>query len=255
MSVPRFSEEVILSVADNVHDIAMRFQPVLSVYGITPEFLEHFVGKIKAAEKLSGEGTKRVELRWLNRNTNQELDSCYQWGVRLRNRLQMCFGTDSVEFGEFPIERLMAARYNVRLMKPVMETLINLASKYQNELAEFGFTPSEHILGGALLDSLVSIEKIHQDTAVKEIAGSGERYAVFQSIYDDINRILEAGRYVFHGNMVMEAYFQSPWPKYYIVEEGHMDEAEPVGWEISLVLEKTGILTDTFAGSGKKTGR
>ncbi len=228
MPRPKYSEEVILYVAKVAQEIATEFQSDLAIYGITPEWLEAFAGKIAAAEALPDEDMERVELRWLTQSKNEHLEACYWWGVRIRDRLEMRFGRDSEAFESFPAERFRQARKSERLMTRVMENLLQITERYRQELSGYGLTDAELEEGATLLEHLKAAEVTQEEGKVQKQAATQERYAVFQALYDDVNWIYKAGRRVFRGKPELAAYFRTPWPRYY---SGTPDVAEDADQE------------------------
>jgi len=141
MNRPRFSEETILSVSKTSLTNARNNLMPLSDFGVTEEMLNQFDTDIQAAEALPGETQNRIELKDLTHDKEEALDSCYQWGRKLRVRLQLAFGKNSSQAKSFPSKDFQNAVNSENTMMTVMEVLINLADKYKTELATFGQTP------------------------------------------------------------------------------------------------------------------
>lgn len=106
MSKPRFSEETILSVAKTTLENARAHQANLADFGVTTQLLDEFDANIQAAEALPDETANRIDLRSLTQEKKDALDACFQWGRKLRARLQLAFGNASPQASAFPLNEL-----------------------------------------------------------------------------------------------------------------------------------------------------
>jgi len=212
MSKPRFSEETILSVAKTTLENARAHQANLADFGVTTQLLDEFAANIQAAEALPDETANRIDLRSLTQEKKDALDACFQWGRKLRARLQLAFGNASPQASAFPSKEFNAASGSESKMMPVMEILINLATQHQSELAAVGQTPEILAEGSALLESLRQTDQAQELKKDTKRSATQERYQKFQVIYDAVNRINRVGRLVFENDPVKRALFESKWP-------------------------------------------
>lgn len=141
MNKPRFSEETILSVSKTTLENARTYQADLASFGVTTQLLDEFESNIQAAEALPDETANRINLRGITQEKDSALEACTEWGRRLRTRLEMAFGNKSPQVSLFPSKELSAAADSESQMMPVMEILIDLATRHQTELAAVGQTP------------------------------------------------------------------------------------------------------------------
>jgi len=102
MNRPKFSEATILSVAKTTLANARSTATALAEFGVTDESLNAFESNIQQAEALPGETQERIELRDLTTDKDEALDTCYQWGRKLRARLQLAFGRTSARHSPSP---------------------------------------------------------------------------------------------------------------------------------------------------------
>jgi hypothetical protein len=212
MSNPKFSEETILSVAKTTLTNARTHLNALAEFGVTQAMLDEFDNNIQAAEALANESAQRIDLRNLTQQKAEALDACFQWGRRLRTRLQLAFGNTSPQVKSFPSKEFNDAVSSERRMMPVMETLINLATQYQDKLAQHGQTPEMLAKGSELLAKLRETDKAQELKKDGKKSGTQERYQKFQTIYDSVNRINGVGRLVFEKDAVKLSLFESKWP-------------------------------------------
>ena len=212
MERPNFSEETVLSVAKTTLNNARVNQSALSEFGVSEEMLNQFDSGIQAAEALSTEDYNRIELRGLTQDKEDALDSCYQWGRRLRTRMQLAFGRDSSKFKSFPSSEFNSAVHSESIMMPVMETLIKLAKKCQDQLASYGQTPEIMAQGSELLTALRGADAVQEIKKDDKRSATQERYQTFKGLYDTVNRINKIGRLVFENDPIKLALFESKWP-------------------------------------------
>jgi hypothetical protein len=212
MSNPKFSEETILSVAKTTLSNARNHLNALAEFGISGEFLNEFEANIQTAEALPAEVSNRIDLRNLTRGKADALDACYQWGRKLRARLQLAFGNNSSQVKSFPSKQFNAAQSSESKMMPVMEILINIATQYQTELAAFGQTPEMLAQGNQLLENLRQSDQTQELKKDVKKSATQDRYQKFQTIYDTVNRITRVGRLVFEDDPVNRTLFESKWP-------------------------------------------
>lgn len=212
MNRPKFTEETILSVAKTTLANARSHLTALGEFGVTEAMLDEFEGNIQAAEELPDEVSNRIDLKSLTREKADALDGCYQWGRKLRTRLQLAFGNDSPQAKSFPSKQFNAAINSESKMMPVMEILINLATQYQTELAAQGQTPEILAQGSQLLNSLRQADQAQELKKDEKRSATQERYQKFQIIYDTTNRINKVGRLVFENDSVNLPLFESKWP-------------------------------------------
>ena len=134
----RQTEETILTVAKATHQHAQDNLAALGEFGVDQALLDRFQADIAAAETLGDERSERIALRQLTVDKDEALDACKAWGRRLRTRLQLAFGRDSVQVQSFPGAAFNRAYASEKYMMPIMETLLGLARQYAAELAAFG---------------------------------------------------------------------------------------------------------------------
>jgi len=212
MSRPKFTEETILSVAKTTLANARSHLVALGEFGVTEAMLNEFEGNIQAAEALPDEVSNRIDLKSLTQEKTDSLEVCYQWGRKLRTRLQLAFGNNSPQAKSFPSKQFNAAINSESKMMPVMEILINLATQYQTELAAQGQTPEILAQGSQLLESLRQADQAQELKKDEKRSATQERYQKFQIIYDTTNRINKVGRLVFENDPVNLPLFESKWP-------------------------------------------
>ncbi len=102
MNRPGFSEETILSVAKTTLANARTHLTALAEFGVTAATLDQFGAAIQSAEALSRETQHRIELKDLTHDKEEALDACFQWGRKLRVRLQLAFGKIHRQPDRFP---------------------------------------------------------------------------------------------------------------------------------------------------------
>lgn len=212
MNRPKFTEETILSVAKTTLANARSHLAALGEFGLTQAMLDEFESNIQAAEALPDEVSNRIDLKSLTREKADALDGCYQWGRKLRTRLQLAFGNNSSQAKLFPSKQFNAAINSESKMMPVMEILINLANQHQTELAAVGQTPEILTEGSALLESLRQADQVQELQKDAKKSATRERYQKFQIIYDTVNKINRVGRLVFENDPVNLTLFESKWP-------------------------------------------
>ena len=212
MNRPRFSEETILSVSKTSLTNARNNLMPLSDFGVTEEMLNQFDTDIQAAEALPGETQNRIELKDLTHDKEEALDSCYQWGRKLRVRLQLAFGKNSSQAKSFPSKDFQNAVNSENTMMTVMEVLINLADKYKTELATFGQTPEILAQGNEFLNNLREADSVQEVKKDEKKQATQDRYQQFKNLYDTVIKINRVGRLVFENDPVHLALFESKWP-------------------------------------------
>ncbi len=212
MNKIKFSEETILSVAKTTLENARAHQPALAEFGVTEEMLNEFDANIQAAEALPNEVANRIDLRNLTEDKGAALEACFQWGRKLRTRLQLAFGANSPQSKSFPAKEFNLAVNRESKMMPVMEILINLATQHQSELAAAGQTPEILAAGGQHLEALRQADRAQELKKDAKKSATQERYQKFQVIYDTVNRLNRVGRLVFESDPVKLALFESKWP-------------------------------------------
>ena len=102
MNGPRFSEETILTVARTTLSNGRGQVAALAEFGFSEEMLTQFETDIQTAEVLPDETRNRIELRDLTQSKEEALDACFQWGRKLRTRLQLAFGRTSPQAKSSP---------------------------------------------------------------------------------------------------------------------------------------------------------
>ncbi|MFZ5515365.1 MAG: hypothetical protein ACOY90_01920 [Candidatus Zhuqueibacterota bacterium] len=212
MNRPRFSEETILSVSKTTLTSARNNLTALAEFGITNVMLDQFDAQIQAAEALSGETQNRVELGDLTNDKEEALDACYQWGRKLRVRLQLAFGKNSSQASSFPSKDFQNAVNSENIMMTVMEVLISLAEKYKAELANFGQTPEILAQGSEFLNNLRQTDSVQEVKKDVKRQATQDRYQQFKNLYDTIIKINRVGRILFENDPVHLALFESKWP-------------------------------------------
>lgn len=212
MNRPRFSEETILSVSKTTVTNARNNLTALSDFGVTEEMLNQFETNIQTAEALPGETHNRIELKDLTHDKEEALDSCYQWGRKLRVRLQLAFGRDSSQAKSFPSKDFQDAVNSENTMMTVMEVLISLADKYKTELADFGQTPEIFAQGSEFLSNLREADSTQELKKDEKKQATQNRYQQFKNLYDTVIKISRIGRLVFENDPVHLALFESKWP-------------------------------------------
>ncbi|MCK6619695.1 MAG: hypothetical protein HUU32_04680 [Calditrichaceae bacterium] len=212
MNRPKFTEETILSVAKTTLANARSHLTALGEFGVTEAMLNEFEVNIQTAEALPDEVSNRIDLKSLTQEKADSLDVCYQWGRKLRTRLQLAFGNNSPQAKSFPSKQFNAAINSESKMMPVMEILINLATQYQTELAAQGQTPEILAQGSQLLESLREADQAQELKKDEKRSATQERYQKFQIIYDTTNRINKIGRLVFENDPINLPLFESKWP-------------------------------------------
>lgn len=212
MNRPKFSEETILSVSKTTLTNARNNLTALGDFGITEEMLNQFDTEIQAAEALPGETQNRIELSDLTHDKEEALDSCYQWGRKLRVRLQLAFGKNSSQANSYPSKDFQNAVNSENKMMSVMEVLINLADKYKTELANFGQTPEILAQGSEFLNNLRVADSAQEVKKDEKKQATQDRYQHFKNLYDTVIKINRVGRLVFENDPVHLALFESKWP-------------------------------------------
>jgi len=208
----QFSEETVLSVSKTTLNSARENVTALSEFGLSEEMLNQFDSDIQVTEALPSEGYNRIELRGLTQDKDDSLDACYHWGRRLRARMQLAFGRDSSKFRSFPSSEFNVSAKSEKVMMPVMETLIKLAKKYQDQLASYGQTPEIQAQGSELLTALRGADAVQEIKKDDKRSATQERYQTFKGLYDTVNRINKIGRLVFENDPIKLALFESKWP-------------------------------------------
>ncbi len=212
MNRPRFSEQIILSVAKTTLTNARNNLTGLSEFGVNEDLLNQFEANIRTAEALPGETQKRIELKELTRDKDEALDACYAWGRKLQTRLELAFGKNSSQTKSFPTKEFGKAASSENTMMSVMEILLSLAEQHKTELANYGQTPEVLAQGSQCLDELRAADAAQELKKDTKLGATRERYQHFQTIYDTVNRINKVGRLVFASDPVRLALFESKWP-------------------------------------------
>ncbi len=174
--------------------------------------LNQFDSEIQSAESLPGEVQNRIELKDLTHDKEEALDSCYQWGRKLRVRLQLAFGKDSSQAKLFPSKDFQNAVNSENKMMSVMEVLISLSDKYKTELADFGQTPEILAQGPAFLANLREADSAQEVKKDEKRQATQDRYQQFKNLYDTVIKINRIGRLVFENDPAHLALFESKWP-------------------------------------------
>lgn len=206
------TEESILSVSKTTLSNARVNLTALAEFGVTETMLNQFDADIQAAEVLPGEKQQKIELGDLTQQKTGALDACYQWGRKLRMRLQLAFGKDSPQAKSFPGKDFQNAVHSENKMMSVMKVLISLAEKYQTELIPVGQTPEILSEGSELLKNLQtadSRQELQKDTRKQATQG---RQQQFKNLYEMINKINNIGRMVFKDDPARLTLFASKWP-------------------------------------------
>lgn len=211
MNRPRFSEEIILSVAKTSLTNARNNLTALSDFGVTEDMLNQFDTDIQAAEVLAGETQNRIELSDLTHDKEDALDSCYQWGRKLRLRLQLAYGRDSAEAKSFPSKDFQNAINSENKMMTVMKVLISLSDKYKTDLAKFGQTPEILAQGSEFLENLREADSTQELRKDEKKQATRDRYQQFKNLYATIIKINRIGRLVFENDPAHLALFESKW--------------------------------------------
>ncbi len=212
MNRPKFSEATILSVAKTTLANARSTATALAEFGVTDESLNAFESNIQQAEALPGETQERIELRDLTTDKDEALDACYQWGRKLRVRLQLAFGRTSAQAQSFPSKEFNAAVSSENTMMSVMEVLIALADKHNAELTDYGQSAEILAQGSQLLAALRAADAVQEVRKDAKRQATLTRYELFLQLYDTIVRISKIGRLVFENDPVHLALFESKWP-------------------------------------------
>jgi hypothetical protein len=212
MNRPAFSEETILSVARTTLANARANLTALAEFGVTAATLDQFGAAIQTAEALSRETQQRIELKDLTQTKEDAMDACYQWGRKLRLRLQLAFGKSSAEARLFPAKDFQNAVNSEHAMMAVMDVLIDLADKYKTELAAFGQTPELLAQGRDLLNDLRTADSAQELKKDTKKQSTQDRYQQFKNLYDTVNRINRIGRLVFENDPATLTLFETKWP-------------------------------------------
>lgn len=212
MKRPKFSEATILSVATTTLTNARSTATALVEFGVTDETLNAFETDIQQAEALPGETRERITLRDLTNDKDEALEGCYQWGRKLRTRLQLAFGRNSAQVQSFPSKEFRRAVESENAMMSVMEVLIALADKHKAELTDYGQTAEILAQGSQLLAALRAADAVQEVRKDIKRQAAQTRYEIFVQLYDTVNRINKVGRLVFENDPVHLALFQSKWP-------------------------------------------
>ncbi len=227
MNRPAFSEETILSVARTTLANARTNLSALAEFGISAAMLDQFAAAIQAAEALSRTPQQRIELKDLTQSKEEALDDCYQWGRKLRLRLQLAFGKGSVEARSFPARDFQNAVNSEQGMMAVMQVLIDLADKYQAELAGYGQTPEVLARGRELLNELRTADSAQELKKDTRRQATQDRYQQFKNLYDTVNRINRIGRLVFENDPATLTLFESKWPRAVTKKEAESSAPQP----------------------------
>lgn len=212
MPRPQFAEETILTVAKTTLSNARNNLAALAEFGVSEDMLSQFEADITTTEALPGETYNRIELRNLTQSKEEALDACYQWGRKLRTRLQLAFGKTSPQAKSFPSKDFQNAVHSENTMMSVMEILINLSDKHKTELADVGQTAEILAQGPELLAALRETDSEQELKKDEKKSATQERYQSFQGLYDNVNKVNQVGRLVFESDPIHLALFESKWP-------------------------------------------
>ncbi|NQT26456.1 hypothetical protein HQ585_13975 [candidate division KSB1 bacterium] len=213
MNRPNQSEETIISVSKTTLNSARENLAALSEFGLTEEMLNQFEADIQVTEALPDEISNRIELKSLTVDKDDALNACYQWGRRLRARLQLAFGRGSSQLRSFPSDGFNNAVHSEKNMMPIFETLIKLANQYNAELTAYGQTPEILAEGSRLLEALRTMDAAQEIKKDEKKSATQTRYQKFETIYNTVNRINRIGRLLFETDPVHLALFESKWAK------------------------------------------
>ena len=207
----QYSEEKILSVSKTALNNARENLIALSVFGVTEEMLNQFQSDINTTEALPDDDSLKIDLKNFTHSKDEALDACYQWGRKLRTRLQLAFGRNSIQLNSFPSSKFNQAISSESKMMPVMETLYNIANQYQTQLATYGQTPEIVEQCTVLLNSLREADAVQESKKDDKKSSTQDRYIKFNVLYDMVNRINKIGRLVFENDPVKLPLFESKW--------------------------------------------
>ena len=208
----KFSEETILSVAKTTLSNARDNLTALSEFGVNEDMLDQFDANMQIAQALPDEVSNRIELRDLTQDKEEALYACYQWGRKLRTRLQLAFGRNSSQAKSFPSSEFNSAVSSESAMMPVMEILIKLADRYSTELTDYGQTSEILAQATELLNDLRTADSAQELKKDRKKSATQERYQKFQVLYDTVNKINKIGRLVFENDPIHLPLFESKWP-------------------------------------------
>jgi aryl-alcohol dehydrogenase-like predicted oxidoreductase len=213
MSNLKYSKRVILAEGWQKLGVARNHLDGLSLFGVTAEKLHAFEAKLTEAQSIPTDLNNRIELRSRTSAKDDLLDSCVEYGRALQIRLGLAFGRSSTEYDAYPSQEFSDARNSERLMLEVMQTIVHLAEKHADALAEYGQTTAIIAEGHQLMQDLRAADLSQEAQKDKRSSQTERRDEIFAEIYDQINDINRIGRAVYDIDPVKKAYFKSPWPK------------------------------------------
>ncbi len=222
----RHSEGIILSVAKTTLQTLRDLIAQLSEFGLDTAVADQFDADITAAEAMPTDLHNRISLRQLTSDKEEALNACWQWGRKLRTRLQLAFGANSPQSKSFPSKEFSDSANSENNMMSVMKVLTALAETHKDVLANFGQTPEILAEGSVLLDDLRGADAVQEQQKDSKRVATEERHQVFQKLYDTVNRINKVGRIVFQDDPANRSRFDSKWPGR--GGQSDTDESEPL---------------------------
>ncbi len=186
----------------------------LSDLGFTAKWFDTFEQEIRETETMLDHRGHVLELNELTDAKDSVLNACAEWAGRLRLRLGYRYGTNSRIHRRFPSKALNAARFSESQMMPLMESLIKIATKHAAKLEEVGQTPEKLTEGTELLQALRRADAVQEDKKAANLAATQERIVAHQNLYDKVNQINRAGRFLFAKDPTRRVLYRSPWHKY-----------------------------------------
>ena len=206
-------EELILTNALITLQAATDNQPALEAYGITTAIINEFSAKITQAQTIEKEEEKMAELNQITSQKNTKLKDCTNWGEQLKLRVDLAFGKKSPEAKVFVTSKFTSAKRSENQMMNTLPALLELAQNKSDTLAGYGQTPEFIQTGEDLLQSLIKIDQIQEQTKAEKRSLSKERHSLFNQLYETINKINKVGQMVFAADSAKLELFRSNWPK------------------------------------------
>lgn len=211
MKKPIYSEVKVKQMSADLLSPAREDVADLSTFGITEGFLNDFETRLNYFHALPDYEQQRREIRGKTSVKNQNLADCYNWCGDFRGKLEVKDPRKKGIYRLFPNERLNDACNSETIMVEVMKNVVDMAQDYQDELSDVGVTPEIIAQGQGLLEALRTADNIQENEKGESLETTQKRYETSQSLIDDCNRIMAAGKRVFKDNPAKYVRYDLKW--------------------------------------------
>ena len=211
MNKPIYSDVKVKQMSADLLSPAREDVVELSTFGITEDFLNDLETRLNFFHTLPDYEQQRREIRGKTSVKNQNLAECHTWCGDFRGKLEVKDPRKKGIYRLFPNERLNDAWNSETIMVEVLKNVIDMAQDYQDELSDVGVTPEFIAQGQGLLEALRTADNIQENEKGESLETTQKRYETSQSLIDDCNRIMAAGKRVFKDNPAKYVRYDLKW--------------------------------------------